>query len=182
MVCYHILKIIFMAVPSFQLPFPQVTTWKLLWSDPLKKSTRFLSYFYSFVFFGFGTGLNHWEHPPYFSRYLACLFGFSTFSTKSFNKEFSSGGKIILSDRVPVNGDGGGDGGDGDGDGGDGDVDSGLDRVLVDGGDRPSRNFPRFHSKQLAILKKRRELSNSFGKYINLSLTCRLACLVRPHL
>ena len=50
MVCYHILKIIFMAVPSFQLPFPQVTTWKLLWSDPLKKSTRVLSYFYSFVF------------------------------------------------------------------------------------------------------------------------------------
>ena len=149
MVCYHILKIIFMAVPSFQLPFPQVTTWKLLWSDPLKKSTRVLSYFYSFVFFGFGTGLSHWEHTQDFSRYLPCLFGFSTFSTKSFNKEFYSGGKIILADRVLVDG-GDGDGGDGDGDG---DVGDGLDRVLVDGGDRPSRNFPRFHSKQLAILK-----------------------------
>ena len=114
MVCYHILKIIFMAVPSFQLPFPQVTTWKLLWSDPLKKSTRFLSYFYSFVFFWPWNWSESLEHTPHFSRYLPCLFGFSTFSTKSFNKEFSSGGKIILPDRVLV--DGGDGGGDGDGD------------------------------------------------------------------
>ena len=90
MVCYHILKIIFMAVPSFQLPFPQVTTWKLLWSDPLKKSTRFLSYFYSFVFFGFGTGLNHWEHTPnrifqdIFPVYLAFLHSVQSRLTKNF--------------------------------------------------------------------------------------------------
>ena len=39
----------------------------------------------------------------------------------------------------------------------------GLDRVLVDGGDRPSRNFPRFHSKQLAILKKDENYQILFG-------------------
>ena len=80
-----------------------------------------------------------------------------------------------MSDRVLVDGgdgDGGGGGGDGDrgdrdgdggGDGGDGDIDDGLDRVLVDGGDRPSRNFPRFHSKQLAILKKDENYQILFG-------------------